>query len=329
MGFIFDPDIKAEASSLLGDIMIQTKREMESYIPFAMDPVVFDYTVNERGTVAELCACSVRNEGAEQLPSTDNSAEGTIQHKPSNDALNNLLKEQGFDTTLQEHIRSELKSGNIGLANNRLPIDSKLSDVNKDDVILLNSDSIPHSVYSRGLDALSSGSVGIVTLAAGVGSRWTQGAGVVKALNPFCCIGGKHRNFLDVHLAKNRKVSSDAGMAIPHVVTTSWMTHEPIKKYVEALVKKENDLIYLSPGSSIGLRMIPTVRDLKFLFQEQKHQKLDEQAQKVQDSLYAALLGWAESSGEGSDYTLNVPKQCLCKSQVFPSVSVFLSSQLS
>jgi hypothetical protein len=30
----------------------------------------------------------------------------------------------------------------------------------------------------------------VVSLAGGAGSRWTQGAGVVKALNPFCKLGG-------------------------------------------------------------------------------------------------------------------------------------------
>ena len=45
----------------------------------------------------------------------------------------------------------------------------------------------------------------VVTLAGGAGSRWTQGAGVVKALNPFCRLGGQHRTFLEVHLAKSRR----------------------------------------------------------------------------------------------------------------------------
>jgi hypothetical protein len=40
-------------------------------------------------------------------------------------------------------------------------------------------------------------------------------------------------------------------------------------------------------------------------------QMLDEQAQKVRDSLHAALIQWARSAGEGSDYTDNVPLQCL------------------
>jgi hypothetical protein len=53
--------------------------------------------------------------------------------------------------------------------------------------------------------------VGVVTMAAGVGSRWTQGAGVVKALHPFCRIAGRHRTFLDVHLAKSRRAGRQAG----------------------------------------------------------------------------------------------------------------------
>jgi hypothetical protein len=38
---------------------------------------------------------------------------------------------------------------------------------------------------------------------------------------------------------------------------------------------------------------------------------LDVQQQKVRDSLRTALLGWAESTGEASDYTDNLPLQCL------------------
>ncbi len=39
----------------------------------------------------------------------------------------------------------------------------------------------------------------VVTLSGGVGSRWTQGAGVVKALHPFCRLGGEHRTFIEVY----------------------------------------------------------------------------------------------------------------------------------
>ena len=57
--------------------------------------------------------------------------------------------------------------------------------------------------------------------------------------------------------------------------------------------------------------MIPTVRDLRFLWEEMPQQLLDEQQQKVRDSLRAALINWARAAGEGSDYTDNLPGQCL------------------
>jgi hypothetical protein len=52
-------------------------------------------------------------------------------------------------------------------------------------------------------------------------------------------------------------------------------------------------------------------RDLRFAWEETPQQLLDEQAQKVLDSLHAALINWAEQAGEGSDYRDNVPLQCL------------------
>jgi hypothetical protein len=69
--------------------------------------------------------------------------------------------------------------------------------------------------------------------------------------------------------------------------------------------------LLLSPGRAIGLRLVPTVRDLRFTWEEMPQQLLDEQAQKVRDSLHAALIGWARHAGEASDYTDNLPLQCL------------------
>jgi hypothetical protein len=57
--------------------------------------------------------------------------------------------------------------------------------------------------------------------------------------------------------------------------------------------------------------MIPTVRDLRFQWEEMPQQVLDVQQQKVRDSLRAALMNWAKTTGEGHDYTDNVPLQCL------------------
>jgi hypothetical protein len=165
---------------------------------------------------------------------------------------------------------------------------------------------------SSGLDALADGQVAVVSLAGGAGTRWTRGSGAVKALNPFCKLGGRYRNFIELHLAKSLRMSRECGTPLPHVITTSYLTHEA----VDADLGAENNYDYpgpvlLSPGRSIGLRMIPMERDLRFAWEEMPQQMLDAQAQKVRDSLRAALIQWARSAGEGSDYTGNLPTQCL------------------
>jgi hypothetical protein len=81
------------------------------------------------------------------------------------------------------------------------------------------------------------------------------------------------------------------------------------------LAREENygypGLVLLSPGRSIGLRLVPMVRDLRFAWEEMPQQVLDEQKQKVRTSLHTALINWARSQGEASDYTDNLPLQCM------------------
>ena len=54
MGFIFEPARKTAAQKRLQAVMAQTKRELQHALPFAMEPVVYDFAINERGTWAEL-----------------------------------------------------------------------------------------------------------------------------------------------------------------------------------------------------------------------------------------------------------------------------------
>ena len=54
MGFIFDPKVKAEAKVWLQAAMIETKTSMETRLPFAMTPVVYDFEINDRGTWCDL-----------------------------------------------------------------------------------------------------------------------------------------------------------------------------------------------------------------------------------------------------------------------------------
>ncbi len=353
MGFIFDPEHKARAQERLQQILSETKRELEHALPFAMEPVVYDFAINDRGTFADLLSGdeglmpqgyyvlmlpSLLRQERNALPLTQRAEmdkfgaacrtrpdlRGMVQtlfelmlprgkaHAASSQDLEALLEANGFDRVQHEQIRAELKAGRIGLAQNRLPASAIIEDVRPSDVLDCSGLETDGGAHDIGMAALKAGQVAVVTLAAGAGSRWTQGAGVVKALHPFCKLGGQHRTFVETHLAKSRRISRLTGTPIPHVFTTSYLTHAPTEEFLA----RHNHYAYkgplhLSRGKSVGLRMIPTVRDLRFAWEEMPQQVLDEQQQKVRDSLRHALQNWARQAGETSDYTDNLPLQCL------------------
>jgi hypothetical protein len=255
-------------------------------------------------TMPEL-AGMVQNLFDHLLPQSDGEQSGKAQ------TVDALLDRYGFDRLQHELIRADLRMGRIGLAQNRLAPNSKIEDVRPEDVFDA-TEGLDERYARTGLEALRGGSVAVVSLAGGAGSRWTRGAGVVKALNPFCKLGGKHRNFIEVHLAKSRQTSRLCGTAAPHVITTSYLTHTAIEELLETVGNYGYDgPLALSPAMSIGLRLVPMARDLRFVWEETPQQTLDEQKQKVRDSLHAALIVWAQQAGEGSDYTDNLAGQCL------------------
>ena len=99
---------------------------------------------------------------------------------------------------------------------------------------------------------------------------------------------------------------------MPHVFTTSYLTARADRSILaDTTTTATRPAVRLSPGRSVGLRMIPMVRDLRFAWEEMPQQMLDEQQQKVRDSLRRALIDWAQQAGEASDYTDNLPLQCL------------------
>ena len=352
MGFIFAPERKQEAQIRLQEITLTTKRDLQTALPFAMDPVVYDFAINETGTCAELLrdddsllpssyyaliipsllrtdsrklsplkrteldkfgtACRLKPElrGMVQtlfdrlLPPAERRASGS-------ETLAALLEANGFDRAQHEQIQSDMRSGRIGLSQNRLPPSTTIKDVEPGDVVEASGDLAP-SLVAAGLEALRQGRAAVLSLAGGAGSRWTQGAGTVKALHPFCKLGGAFRSFLEVHLAKSRRIGRLADQAVPHLFSTSYLTHGPIEKFLalQSNYRYPGPLL-LSPSRAVGLRMVPMVRDLRFAWEEMPQQLLDEQKQKVRDSLHTALIDWARQAGEGSDYTDNVPRQCL------------------
>ncbi|MEM9079428.1 MAG: UTP--glucose-1-phosphate uridylyltransferase [Verrucomicrobiota bacterium] len=360
MGFIFAPHRKAEAQDKMAEIMLSEKKRLEHALPFAMDPVVYDFAINPHGTFAEQLetpenilppsyyqihvpnllrrssgpssplrrrdlltfrdAClhnprfsqSIHQLFDSVLPKDDSRGSG------EGESLSELLEQNGFDRTLHETVRADLKSGRLGLSQNRLPATTDIRDVENEDVIDTTTPNsgmtvpVMNQTMALGVQALQSGEVAVVTLAAGAGSRWTGGAGTCKALNPFAPLKGKFRTFLEVHLAKSRRIGEAAGTTIPQIFTTSYLTHQPTADF---LASADNynypGQLLLSKGRSVGLRTIPTERDLRFAWEETAQQRLDEQQQKVRDSARAALINWAKQSGEANDYTDNLPLQCL------------------
>ncbi|MCA9149753.1 MAG: UTP--glucose-1-phosphate uridylyltransferase [Planctomycetales bacterium] len=352
MGFIFEPATKATAQEWLQEKMIELKRRYDKSLPYAMTPVVYDFSINDAGSSGELLEGDaammpdryyamfapqwLRSEPrllstltrlelerfgdrCRDAQPTSRSVQTFLEHilparvqsGNANDNLYELLQQHGFDAEMHEQIRSDLRAGRIGLAQNRLPANVQIEDVRGDDVTDVRTQDFAGS-RSIGEAALERGEVGVITLAAGVGSRWTRGAGVVKALNPFCKFASRHRNFIEVHLAKSRRVWRQFGQQIPHVVTTSYMTEQPLRDYFASSAEERKGTdVYVSSGKSIGLRMIPMSRDLQFAWEELPQQVLDEQQEKVRSSLRAALIGWAREMGEGNDYTDNLPLQCM------------------
>ena len=346
MGFLFSPRRKPEAQERMQVVMSETKRAMEHSVPFAMEPVVYNFAINERGTEAGIltgagalmpagyytlavppllrtearnlsagrraelerftAACRTVEDFAPMVHNLFDRILPRAQEKEADRAqtLEVLLETHGFDRVQHERIQTDLRSGRIGLAQNRLPVSSRIEDAAPDH--------LDPRHRELGMKALAEGRVAVVTLAGGVGSRWTKGAGAVKALNPFCKLGGRHRNFIETHLAKSLRVGRECGTLLPHIVTTSYLTHASIQQFLarEANYHYPGPLV-LSPGRIIGLRMVPMERDLRFAWEEMPQQMLDEQAQKVREGLHAALIKWAAQAGEGSNYTDNLPMQCL------------------
>ena len=336
MGFLFDPARKDEARDWLARTMATEKRALEHALPFAMEPVVYDFAINADGTRADLAGdglppgyyalrapAVLRGDAAargaldgrelERFAAAAAAAEragGSGETAAGGPGLTELLAENGFDREQHEAIRADLRAGRIGLAQNRLPASTAVEEVRDGDVT--ETRLLDPSHAERGAELLRSGAVAIVTLAAGSGSRWTQGAGVVKALHPFCRLGGRHRSFLEVHLAKSRRTGRRFDAPLPHVVTTSYLTHAPIEAHLAASDRYGYPgSLLLSRGRAVGLRLVPMERDLRFAWEELSQQVLDARAQKVRESLQDALIDWARTTGEGSDYTDNLPAQCL------------------
>jgi len=169
MGFIFDPKRKPEAQQRLGDLMREVSGKLAGGVAFAMKPVVYDFSINERGTFAELklgadailpddyytlCCqrCCARISGFCRNASEatwSGSAHSLMTRRRARacagfldrllphgnrdeeqaETLDSVLARNGFDPVQHERIQAELRAGHIGVAQNRLPASVQIEDV--------------------------------------------------------------------------------------------------------------------------------------------------------------------------------------------------------
>jgi len=352
MGMFVNPGKYEQAKVKTLEILSETRKELSASMPFAMEPVVYNWSINHKGSWASL------HEGNEAVmpeqyygihvselvkkePSsvpyirraeidffTTHCEQNNLAYPLLRTIVSNLFKvsdpssqsnqsdenrkadqikkENGFDYIQHEEIREEMQKGRIGLSRNRLPAETLIEDVDPKEI----GDIEKIQATEKGEAAIKQGKVAVLSLAAGVGSRWTKGAGVIKAINPFVEMAGTHRSFLEIHLAKTKKTAENYKASIPHLVATSYLTHQPIAaKLQETGNFTYSGPVYLSPGRSIGQRFVPMERDLRFLWEDMPQETLDENKQKVRDAVRQSMINWAKSKGEGSDYVDNVASQ--------------------
>ncbi|MBI5056501.1 MAG: UTP--glucose-1-phosphate uridylyltransferase [Nitrospirae bacterium] len=335
MAFIVNPAIKTAFKNRIAEIMHELKQMYNSSLPFIIDPVVYDFEINHEGIAAKLLkgkeAVMPEIEGVPVChPELVSGSNGEMLKRVQHDSpiTEDQIKNQfGFDVRSHEHMKALLKKGEIGLSKNRLPLTTKIEDVSPEEIF--HFEEFNYSPLSRGvrgvsspplekkgeggysetgLAALKNNEVAVVTFAGGMGSRWTHGAAVVKSINPFIKMDGAYRTFIEIHLAKSRKTGKLSGRNVPHVFTTSYLTHDAVFRYLDRFnYFSYEGKIYLSPAKSIAHRVYPMERDLRFHWEEQLQQKLDENVQRVQDDVRRALIEWAKSKGEGEDYSENKP----------------------
>ncbi|RLD12415.1 MAG: UTP--glucose-1-phosphate uridylyltransferase [Chlamydiae bacterium] len=317
MGFIVKPEIHSEFCASILKIMRSLKKKYEYALPFAMEPIVYDFNLNYKGIQAKIMKgkfaiipCKSKTFRLTQSTETDNQGN---KRENMNEEMKQIKNAYGFDEKAHSNYKQMLKSGRIGVGNNRLPLTAVVENVSSKDITVVSNDLSNSDIakFKRtGQELLRKNAVAVVTYSGGLGSRWCEGAAVVKAINPFVVMKRKHRTFVEVHLGKTSEMKHRYEQPVQHVFTTSYLTHEPLRNELEISGNYGyNGHVYLSPGRSIGHRVYPMERDLRFLWEELSQQQLDERAEKVQSDAREALIEWARARGEGEDYMNNAAIQ--------------------
>ena len=204
------------------DILKESKAELSSALPFAMEPVVYNFKINNKGTFANLKEgtlafmparyYSLQIAQLAKLPTetipyqrklemelyssqieagassynllrslvsnlfqVSDAAQGD-QKAQQNELAAKIKSANGFDSIQHERIREDLQKGRIGLGRNRLSAETSIEDVQDGDVLDLSK----VDAIALGEAALKAGKVAVLSLAGGIGSRWTKAQGSSK-----------------------------------------------------------------------------------------------------------------------------------------------------
>jgi galactokinase/mevalonate kinase-like predicted kinase len=305
MGFIVNPLVRERFKKRVAQVMVELKDRYNYSLPFVIDPMVYDFEINHKGNMAHLLKgkeakipgiyenipiCYPELVSGSKQEMLKQACPEEILNQVQNDTFRvqhdslidekDIKKRYGFDSESHEYLMFLLKKGDISLAKNRLPSTTDIQDVSENEIFHFEKEYpsptlLPDTsgegmrgreYYKLGLEAIKNNEVAVVTLAGGIGSRWSEGSTTVKAINPFLKINGKFRTFIEIHLAKSRETERLYGQKITHVFTTSYLTHTPVEDYLQRFnwLGYEGKIL-LSQAKSIGRRVYPTERDIRFI----------------------------------------------------------------
>jgi hypothetical protein len=304
MAFIVDPSIHKECLGEMAGLMGEVMRRYRRALPFAMEPAVFDFSLNCVGIRGELR----RGEKA-RLPEAYSRL---LEAAPRSGPETGEESPPGFDAELHRHNRELYRRGEVSLARNRLPRGTMIEDASGGDIPDLPEAGSQDFRFCRALGeaALRAGEAAAVTLAGGLGSRWSPGGEVVKLLSPVVPLEGRYRSFLEIHLAKTARTALDYRRPFQHAVTTSPFTEEPIAGALDKSRRAGGpEAVYLSPAGALVGRLYPREDDLRDFFKTRIRAIRDRRKRRRERDRLDRLIRWADRRGPGEDFAEGSTRQ--------------------
>ena len=357
MAFFVAPHRHDEFQAQIAAIMKEAKSSLDDALPFAMEPVVYDFRINAHGTFATLdagtqammppayytlqvprmiaagtsgaslsspgrrrplrqplpghrrsfCAFSARpsiiSSRSRGRPTMSRGPNGTL--RPPRSAATTASTRSSTNNCATTSQR-----GRIGLARNRLPVDLDIRDVDDSELIHATAVVSP-SAISRGESAMRA-------------RRGRRRDACRRRRQPMDDRRRRRQGRQSVRQPRRPapQLPGDPSRQDPqgparvqdqdsphrdHELPDAFRHRTPSRHPRATTATTARSTSRAADRSASDL--IPMTRDLSFLWEEASHETLDDNKQKVRDAGRRAILDWAKSQGEGTDYTDNLPIQ--------------------